>query len=115
MDQTRRKHILVLHAKYFALILVVFATYVLTGIGCPIYNFIGIRCPTCGVTRALRGLLSGDLEQYFRMNPFAIPLVVAAAVGIHLSAVPIKWRNCGMLYIAITVVSTFSWYVYSFV
>ena len=111
----KTKYLLVSHAKYVLVLLAVFAAYILTGVGCPIYNFLGVRCPTCGVTRALTGLLSGDLGQYFNMNPFAIPLVVATVIGIHLSSVPIKWKNCGILYIAITTVSNLCWYIYSFV
>lgn len=111
----KTKYLLVSHAKYVVVLLAVFAVYILTGVGCPIYNFLGVRCPSCGVTRALVGLLSGDLEQYFNMNPFAIPLVVATVVGIHLSAMPVKWRNCGILYIAIITASNFCWYISSFV
>ena len=111
----KTKYLLVLHAKYVVVLLAVFAVYILTGVGCPIYNFLGVRCPTCGVTRALVGLLSGDLEQYFNMNPFAIPLGVATLVGIHLSAMPVKWRNCGILYITIITVSNFCWYIFSLV
>ena len=111
----KKKYLLVSHAKYVVVLLAVFAVYKLTGVGCPIYNFLGVRCPSCGVTRALVGLLSGDLEQYFNMNPFAIPLVVATVVGIHLSAMPVKWRNCGILYIAIITASNFCWYISSFV
>lgn len=115
MCPTNTKRLLVKHGKYVAVILVVLLIYILTGIGCPIYKWLGIRCPTCGVTRALRGLLSGDLEQYLSMNPFAIPLVVATVVGIHLSIMPTKWRNCAILFIAVTTVSNYCWYIYSFV
>lgn len=111
----KTKYLLVSHAKYVVVLLAVCAVYILTGVGCPIYNFLGVRCPSCGVTRALVGLLSGDLEQYFNMNPFAIPLVVATVVGIHLSAMPVKWRKRGILYIAIITVSNFCWYISSFV
>ena len=109
----KTKYLLVSHAKCVVVLLAVFAVYILTGVGCPIYNFLGVRCPTCGVTRALAGLLSGDLKQYFNMNPFAIPLVVATVIGIHLSAMPVKWRNCGILYIAIITGSNFCWYIFS--
>lgn len=115
MCLSKTKYLLVSQAKYVAVLLAVFAVYILTGFGCPIYNFLGVRCPTCGVTRALVCLLTGDLEQYFNMNPFAIPLVIATVVGIHLSAMPVKWRNCGILYIATTAVSNLCWYLYSFI
>ena len=116
MCLSKTKYLFVSHAKYVAVLLAVFTVYILTGIGgCPIYKYLGVRCPTCGVTRALGGLLSGDLEQYFSMNPFAIPLVIAVVVGIHLSAIPVKWRKRGILYIVITTVSNYCWYLYSLV
>lgn len=114
MSLSKTKYLIVSHAKYIVVLLAVFSIYMLTGIGCPIYNYLGVPCPTCGVTRALSGLLSGDLEQYFSMNPFAIPLVIAVVVGVHLSAIHIKWRKCGILYIAVVTVVNFCWYLYSF-
>lgn len=112
MNGTKAKCVLVAYIKYFAALLIVVAVYVLTNIGCPIYHFLGICCPTCGVTRAFIGLLSGDLEQYFSMNPFAIPLVIAVFVAVHLSTMSVKWKKCGTFYIVLTAVSNFCWYIY---
>ena len=115
MCLSKTKYLLVSHAKYVVVLLAVFAVYILTGCGCPIYKYLGVRCPTCGVTRALVAFLSGDFEQYFSMNPFAIPLVIAVVVGFHLSAMPIIWKKRGILYIATTAVSNLCWYLYSFI
>ena len=61
--------------------LAIFVAYVallnLLGITCPIKYLLGIRCPTCGVSRALTSLLKFDFGGYIESNPFAIPLVFA--------------------------------------
>ena len=115
MHPSKTKHLLALHAKYISALLIVFIVYILVDIGCPIYKCLGIRCPTCGVTRALHSLLLGDLEHYFSLNPFAILLVIAVIIGIHLSVMPIKLRRYGVGYIVLTTVSNFCWYLYSYV
>ena len=115
MGISKTKQLLASHAKYVAGLLALFIAYILVGIGCPIYKYLGVRCPTCGVTRALGSLLSCELRQYFSIHPFAVLLVIAVLVGIHLSAMPAKLRTCGMLYIVVTTVSNFCWYLYSFV
>ena len=51
-------------------------------IGCPIYRFIGIRCPVCGTTRAFWAFFRGDLQSAFTYNVFflQIPFLLAYAV-----------------------------------
>lgn len=44
---------------------------------CIWYKIFGIKCPTCGVTRALLSLLRMDLHSYLFYNCMAVPLVVA--------------------------------------
>lgn len=46
---------------------------------CPIYRFLGIPCPTCGMTRAFLCLLNGDIGGAFSMNPliFSLPIFLA--------------------------------------
>ena len=114
MCRSERKHLLVLHVKYVSAAISLFVIYLLVGIGCPVYKFLGFRCPTCGVTRALCSLFVGDLEQYFSLSPFAILLIVAVVIGIHLSAMPVKLRRYGVGYIIITTASNLCWYLYSF-
>ena len=114
MHRSNSKRLSVAHLKYVALMLAIFVVYILAGTGCPIHR-LGYRCPTCGVTRALRSLLLGNLEQYFALNPFALPLIIAVVIGVHLSAMPVKWRRCGTLYVVIATASNLCWYVYGFV
>ena len=48
------------------------------GISCPIYAITGVKCPTCGVTRALISLLRFDLKGYLTYNFMALPLLISA-------------------------------------
>lgn len=43
---------------------------------CPIYRFLGIPCPSCGMTRAFFCLLNRDIGGAFSMNPliFTLPI-----------------------------------------
>ncbi|MBQ7986357.1 MAG: DUF2752 domain-containing protein [Clostridia bacterium] len=44
---------------------------------CPLYEVFGVPCPTCGMTRAWRSVLSFDLATAFSMHPlFLLPLLV---------------------------------------
>ena len=41
---------------------------------CPLYNTLGIPCPTCGITRAYKLFISGELSEALFMHPlFWIP------------------------------------------
>ncbi|MBQ6381159.1 MAG: DUF2752 domain-containing protein [Clostridia bacterium] len=48
---------------------------------CPFYVHLGILCPGCGMTRALRALLSGQFWESILLNPFAL---LATVLGILL-------------------------------
>lgn len=46
---------------------------------CPLFLFTGLKCPGCGITRALHCVLHGDIIDAFRHNPFlviALPLAM---------------------------------------
>ena len=115
MYTSNRRTLLLKHIKYIVFVFIIWLCYLTSGIGCPIYKLLQIRCPTCGVTSALVGLIFGDLELYFNMNPFAAPLIVAVVVCMHLSVMSHKWRRCGMIYVLITVISNFCWYISTFI
>ena len=55
------------------------------GINCPFARIFVIPCPTCGVSRALGALLRFDINDYFRFQPFAVPLTLTAWIIPHLS------------------------------
>lgn len=54
------------------------------GFGCPIQAVLGVDCPGCGGTRALRALLHGDIPQAAREN--AAVLVAGLATAGYLIA-----------------------------
>lgn len=59
------------------IILVICGFFLLSGIfSCPVYETIGIPCPTCGITRAYKLFLTGHVADAFCMHPlFLLPLI----------------------------------------
>ncbi len=47
---------------------------------CPIRNITGYPCPSCGVTRSLISLITGDITEALFINPLGILLSVLALV-----------------------------------
>ena len=54
-------------------------------IGCPFLRLTGLPCPTCGVTRAMIAIVSGNIYDYCRYQPLALPLVVSVLLMLHIS------------------------------
>lgn len=58
--------------------------------GCLFYEFTGLYCPGCGMTRALHALVHGDFAQMLAMNPLlpllmvAVPLLALQGFGYRL-------------------------------
>jgi hypothetical protein len=48
---------------------------------CPVYKFIGIRCPGCGSQRALHQLLNGDLKSAFGYNQLLVLSIPYLTLG----------------------------------
>ena len=103
MNTKKYIEILIKHLKFIILTGMIWSIYFIFKISCPFYVFWGIICPTCGVTRAIIALLSGDIESYLSMQPMAIPLIVAVVIGLHLKLLNKTWKYFGTAYI-ITVV-----------
>ena len=59
-------------------ILIILAVIILLGIvECPIYNILGLPCAACGMTRAWRLALAGDISGAFLMHPlFLMPVLL---------------------------------------
>lgn len=51
-------------------------------VDCPLYNIVGIPCPSCGMTRAFFSLLHGDFKMAFAFHPmwWTIPLVICVVI-----------------------------------
>ncbi len=49
---------------------------------CPIHEYLGIYCPTCGTTRMLISFFSGDFFQSFRWNPLFLILFIILIIYI---------------------------------
>jgi hypothetical protein len=68
-----------------ALLLFALAALVVAGLPwrCPLLALTGVPCPTCGLTRATRLALHGDLAGATRMHPLWFVIVPAfAALGV---------------------------------
>ncbi len=64
------------------------AAYLLLDLRCPMLVFLGIPCPTCGVTRAIASLLRLDLSGYVQYNWMALFLVTAVLLYLHRDCLP---------------------------
>lgn len=79
---------------------------------CPIQTWIKIPCPTCGTTRAMLSLLKGDIKSYFRYQPFALPLVIAVMIALHMKF--ITHKKVAKVYIYIVIFSNVIYYLCKF-
>lgn len=48
---------------------------------CPLRAITGIPCPGCGMTTALKQLLSGEVQASFHTHPMLVPTLVMAAAA----------------------------------
>ena len=76
---------------------------------CIIREITGIPCPTCGVTRALLSLVSGNLKAYMYYNSFAVPLCIATLFMIF--GTRIKKRNFQIISVIILLLNI-TYYIY---
>ena len=75
--------------------------------GCVFYQFTGLYCPGCGMTRAAHALVHGDLVQMLAMNPLlpllmlALPLLALHAYGYRLPKAVAATLTSGKLWIGL--------------
>lgn len=69
------------------------------GFRCPIHALTGFYCPGCGITRAVRALLNGDLPLAFHNNSLLLAVPALMGVGVLLSKYP---KNRMWLYLFLT-------------
>ena len=60
---------------------------------CLLREWTGIPCPTCGTTRLIEALLSGDLLGALAWNPLVFLILTAVAVWAVLSAASFAFRQ----------------------
>lgn len=77
---------------------------------CLILKFTGIPCPTCGTTRSILSLVKGNIIAYFEYQPFALPLVIAVIIAIHMKF--IRHKKIAKVYIYIVIFSNFIYYLF---
>jgi hypothetical protein len=77
-----------------ALLLLALPVLIVAGLPwrCPMLLVTGLPCPTCGITRALRLALHGDLAGATRMHPLWF-VVVLACVGVAVWEIVTQWRE----------------------
>ena len=71
-------------------ILAIFLYHIYSYIGCPFRYLFGFSCAGCGMTRALRAILTGDFPLAFEMNPMIYLLPVVAVIYILRKRIPRK-------------------------
>lgn len=59
------------------IIILILIVLIFTGFfACPFYNFTGVPCPACGITRACKLFLTGRIKDAFIMHPlFWMPAI----------------------------------------
>ncbi|MDY3928495.1 MAG: DUF2752 domain-containing protein [Clostridia bacterium] len=66
-------------------VLIVIYLIIISKIKCPFYTLFNIKCPTCGVTRALICILTLNIKGYISYNAMALPLIICVLLEIHKS------------------------------
>ena len=85
---------------------------------CIFQKYLGIACPGCGLTRALRYLVKFDLINAFRMNILSIPLFILIMIVLVMLIIDIIknkknterfivnfWSKCKYLVIILLIIS----------
>ncbi len=106
---TNHKNLFSRTLVYFIFLLIYVSLLTAFNVHCPFAFFLGIKCPTCGISRALISLLSLDLKSYFSYHPLAIPMVVS--VWILITQDLIKFKRSVKAAAMITVVLNFIIYL----
>lgn len=102
LSSFHRRAIIAWSAVYLLCLIYVAAAYFFphaTGsiVRCPLYTLTGIRCPTCGLTRAAMALLHGQIGEAISHNlliipvallTVAFPIAVASDIFLHTRLIP---------------------------
>jgi len=85
--------VLKVHIKKIFFLFAVWVVFHKIGISCPVLFLTGLPCPSCGATRALLALLSGDIKSYYYFHPMALPLGIAVLLSIHLESMSLRLKK----------------------
>lgn len=83
----------IFHAALISAILLLILPNRFLQYSCPIRSLYNIPCPTCGMSRALRALLSGNIMQSLEYNPALIPMIALLLFGIHKDKIPMVSKD----------------------
>ncbi len=70
---------------------------------CLILWVTGVKCPTCGMTRAIISLFKGDIYSSLSLNFMAVPTAIAIYLNIHVGKRFKKFVNIYTVVVAIGV------------
>ena len=61
---------------------------------CPFHEWLGLKCPGCGMTRAIADLLAGHFREAAELNAMVIPLLpVAVGSALMQSYSVLRWNR----------------------
>ena len=64
---------------------------------CLFYEFTGMPCPGCGMTRALISFGQLEFEQAIQFNPFSLPLLIAMILYLWGWSPPLQLRHKALI------------------
>lgn len=79
---------------------------------CPVKRFLGVECPTCGMSRALISLLRLDFRGYFHYNAMALPVALVLLLGMFHSKISDEFlKRISLLIIILVCVINLAYYI----
>ena len=91
------------HVVYFSLIAAFIVLINVFDIGCPILYLFNVRCPTCGVSRALLSLARLDIRGYFYYQPMGVPLLISVWLMIHIKLLEHRKIICTFVFFTLAI------------
>jgi hypothetical protein len=90
-------HLRTYAATWISLVALVLLAWYVTGTSCTLHATVGLPCPGCGLTRAIRLAFQGRWIEALQMHPlFWLALLVLGAALIFLIVAPKKLSNPAM-------------------
>ena len=80
---------------------------------CPFFDVVGIKCPTCGVSRAIISMLKMEFSKSINFHPLAVPLVIS--VWICLNAEFLKHKKVALSFAGSIILLNFIFYLFKMI